>query len=215
MVTDVAKEWLPVVGVVVTAVAVVVGGVIARRNSQIFRAKAPHVIVSHEISHRQVGTRYVHIFVTAVLHNSSRVHIEFLDGFATIQQVRPVSDGDIERLYEQVFVEREQYGFQWAYLDWIRNRWGKDQLHVEPGEIETETFDFVVQRNVESVAVTTYFYNSRVVGNLSDHADLSGAQRRGRLLGRWLLAKGPLGWGRTTVYDMVATGKSGECAGGE
>ena len=202
MIAEFVNEWLAIVGALATTAAVIGGAIFAWRNTQIFRAKAPHVIITHEISHRLVGTQYVHIFVTAVLHNSSRVHIEFLDGFASVQQVNPISDADLELLYTQVFVDREHYGFQWPYLDWIRNRWEKDQLLVEPGEIETETFDFVVQRDVESVEITTYFYNSRVVGNLPDDVELSTVQRRGRLLGL-LPAEGPFGWGRTTVYDMV------------
>ena len=206
MITEFVNEWLAIIGALATTAAVIGGGIFAWRNTQIFRAKAPHVVITHEISHRPVGTQYVHIFVTAVLNNSSRVHIEFLDGFATIQQVNPISDADVELLYTQVFVDREHYGFQWPYLDWIKNRWEKDQLLVEPGEIETETFDFVVQRSVESVAITTYFYNSRVVGDLSDDVDLSTVQRRRRLLGLLLPAEGPFGWGRTTVYDMVVRG---------
>ena len=84
MITEFVNEWLAIIGALATTAAVVVGGILAWRNSQIFRAKAPHVVITHEISHRPVGSQYVHIFVTAVLHNTSRVHIEFLDGFASI-----------------------------------------------------------------------------------------------------------------------------------
>ena len=72
------RQWLPAIGSGATALAVVIGGVLAWRNAQIFRAKAPHIVIRHEISHRPLGTQYVHIFVTAILHNSSRVHVEFL-----------------------------------------------------------------------------------------------------------------------------------------
>ena len=112
MIAEFVNEWLAIVGALATTAAVIGGAISAWRNTQIFRAKAPHVIITHEISHRLVGTQYVHIFVTAVLHNSSRVHIEFLDGFASVQQVNPISDADVELLYTQVFVDREHYGFQ-------------------------------------------------------------------------------------------------------
>ena len=58
--------------------------------------------------------------------------------------------------------------YQWPPLDTLRLHWPKDGLLVEPGETETEIFDFVVQRDVRSVAITTYFYNSRVVGKIRD-----------------------------------------------
>ena len=201
--TEFVKEWLAIVGALATTAAVIGGGIFAWRNGQIFRAKAPHVIISHEVSHRLVGTQYVHIFVTAVLHNSSRVHIEFLDGFATVQQVRPVTDDDVERLYEEAFLDGEFAHLQWPLLDVLRHSWNRDGLLVEPGEIETETFDFIVQKDVESVAVRTYFYNGRVVGKVPDDTDLAQVRRRRRRFWRWLTVSGPLGWGRTTVYDIV------------
>ena len=205
-VTDLVRDWLTIVGAIVSIAVVIGGGVLARRNAQIFRAKAPHVVISHEISHRPLGSSYVHIFVTAALHNSSRVHIEFLDGFASIQQVNPISDSDVEALHEQVFVDREVADLQWADLALLRHRWNQDGFLVEPGEIDTETFDFVVGRDVESVAVTTYFYNARVVGKIDDETDLARVKRRKRLFRRWLTSRGPLGWGRTSVYDIVRQG---------
>ena len=203
MITEFVNEWLAIIGALATTAAVVGGGLFAWRNTQIFRAKAPHVVITHEISHRPVGTQYVHIFVTAVLHNSSRVHIEFLDGFVALRQVSPVADGDIERLYQQVFVAQEQGRFQWFDLDLLRHHWDQDSLLVEPGETETEIFDLVVRRDVESVAITTYFYNSRVVVQVQDNGELSEVRRRRRKLCPWRRVRGPLGWGRTTVYDIL------------
>ena len=203
MITEFVNEWLAIIGALATTAAVVGGGLFAWRNTQIFRAKAPHVVITHEISHRPVGTQYVHIFVTAVLHNSSRVHIEFLDGFVALRQVSPVAEGDIERLYQQVFVAQEQGRFQWFDLDLLRHHWDQDSLLVEPGETETEIFDLVVRRDVESVAITTYFYNSRVVVQVQDNGELSEVRRRRRKLCPWRRVRGPLGWGRTTVYNIL------------
>lgn len=203
--TAVIREWVAIVGGLAAVLAMVAGGVLAWRNSQIFRARSPHIITKHEISHRVIGTNYVHIFVTAILQNSSRVHVEFLDGFAIIQQVRPISDEDVEVLYEQVFVDQEFANVQWPDLGTLRHRWNRDGLLVEPGEIETENFDFIVQRGVESVAVTTYFYNSRVVGKIPDDTELDAVKRRKRRFRRWLDERGPAGWGRTSVYDIFET----------
>ena len=86
--------------------------------------------------------------------------------------MKPVSDYDVEYLYEQVFVDQDFGNLQWAPLDILRLHWPKDGLLVEPGETETEIFDFVVQRDVRSVAITTYFYNSRVVGKIPDDVKL-------------------------------------------
>lgn len=203
VVTTTVRDWLTIVGAILSIAVVIGGGILARRNAQIFRAKSPHVVISHEVSHRPVGNNYVHIFVTAVLHNSSRVHIEFLDGFAAIFQVSPATDDDVEYLYEEVFDIQQFANVQWPYLDGVRHRWDKDGLLVEPGETETEIFDFIVQKEVQSVIVNTYFYNSRVVGKIPDNIELDAAERRKRKFRRWMIEQGPLGWGRASVYDMM------------
>ena len=88
---------------VFTVAAILVGGFFAWRNAHIFRHNAPHVNVSHEIAHIFLSGEYVYIAVTATLHNTSRVNIEFLNGYSRIQQVTPIENEEIERLYGEAF----------------------------------------------------------------------------------------------------------------
>ena len=196
-------DWARTAQSLATVAAIVVGGFFAWRNLHLFRSREPHVTVSHQISHRPLGTKYVHIAVTATLHNSSRVNVEFRDGAFTLQQIAPVSGEDIERLYAQVFVDREQKYLQWATLDDTQRTWGEDELVVEPGESETETYEFIVSRDVESVVITTHFYNSRVLGKIPTGTQPQDAPRRRGRLRWWQEVRGPLGWGRTTIYDIM------------
>ena len=53
-----------------------VGGTFAYWRLQIFRTFEPHLSISHEVSHRQIGERYVHIALTSKLLNNSKVKIE-------------------------------------------------------------------------------------------------------------------------------------------
>ncbi len=196
------KDWASVVQAAVTFSALVIGGWFAWKKLEIFRAREPHVTISHDISHRLVGSKYTHIAVTAILHNTSRVNVEFFGGLSSIQRISPSPDEDIEQLYEEVFVVDEQEYIQWTTLEQIRRSWKKDGLIVEPGESETEMFEFLVSADVKSIAITTYFYNSRVLGKIAD-MDMRNAPRlRGKLL-RWQEARGPRGWNRTTIYDIL------------
>ena len=167
------------------------------------RARAPHVTISHEVSHRFVGTEYVHIAVTAILHNRSRVNIEFRDGLFIIQQIAPSLDEDVEELYASVFLDHEHEDLQWPTLEQARRAWDEDELIVEPRESETETFEFIVSTDVESIVITTYFYNSRVLGKIPDDIELRDAPRLRGKLRRWREVRGPRGWSRTTVYDIL------------
>ncbi len=154
-----AKDLAAIVQSGFTVVAIVVGGVLAFYKLQIFRDFEPHLTISNSISHRLLGTKYVHVAVTATLHNSSKVKVEIRSGFFRLQQLAPASDEEVERLYAQVFTNAEEEYLQWPILDQVRRSWNVGELIVEPGESHSETFEFVVATEIESVIIYTYFYN--------------------------------------------------------
>ena len=190
-----------------TVIAIIVGGVFAWRNAHIFRHREPHVNISHDISRLFLSDEYVYMVVTAMLHNTSRVNIEFLNGYSEIQQITPVSDEDVEELYVEAFLRSQDNPKPPGYVQWPTRgyypiSWGKDSLTVEPGEQEAETFEFIVSREIESVMITTYFYNPKVVGEIPNDADPKDAPRLRGTLRRWREVKGSRGWGRTSVFTV-------------
>ena len=164
-----------------TVVAIFSGGFFAYYKLQMFRDFEPHLTISHRVSHRPVGDSYVHIDVTAILHNSSKVQIEIRKGFFLLQQISPVSDESVESMYAQVFQDSTHDNLQWPTLDEITRAWSEAELIVEPGESHQEAYEFIVTTDVESVVVYTYFHNSR-------HSQHSQTVQ---------------GWHATTIYDMM------------
>jgi len=179
--TATSIEVLGIAQALVTIVAIVAGGSFAAYKWQVFRESEPHLTITHEVSFRRIGESYVHIAVTAVLGNNSRVQIELRDGFFVLQQVSPTSKEDVESLYAGVFLQREYDDIQWPILHNIRREWHESELIVEPGEIHPETIEFLVSEEVESVIIYTYFYNS-------SHMKGDRAAE---------------GWGATTVLDTI------------
>ena len=165
----------------VTVVAIVVGGVFAWFKLQAFRDFESHLTVTHEVHHRVISPNYVHIDVTAVLHNSSRVKIELREADFRLHQIAPQSDEDVESLYTAVFVEENYSYIQWPTLYEVQDTWDKGNLIIEPGESHRETHDFLLSAVVESVGVYTYFYNPQ----FSDGSQVAE------------------GWVARTVYDIV------------
>ncbi len=163
---------------IVTAAAICMGGAFAFYRIQLSRTFYPHMTIEHEISHRLVGTNYIHIAVTATLLNSSKVKIDLRKGFYLLQQISPTSDAVVESLYEQTFKGRNSQDIQWPTLDMVPRKWPTGELVVEPGESHRETFEFIVATGVESVMVYSYFYNSTSSGTSQ-------------------------GWASTTIYDIV------------
>ena len=168
---------------IATVTLICVGGIFAYRRLQLFRTFEPHLTISHEVAHRFIGDSYTHIDVTATLHNSSKVHLELREGFFLVQQISPESDEEIERMYAQVFINREQAEMQWAVLESLDISWEKSELVVEPGESHPESYDFIVSRAVKTVMIYTYFYNPRFSPS----------------------APSSEGWVASTVYDIVSS----------
>ena len=164
-------------------VAICLGGVFAYQRLQIFRTFEPHLTISHSIRHRFIGDSYVHIDVTATLHNSSKVQVELREGYSLLQLIAPETDEHIEDLYAQVFVEREYEDIRWTTLESFDRHWNPGELVVEPGESHPETHEFIVSRDVESVMIYTYFYDQRFAHD--------GDYERG--------------WLASTVYDVAVT----------
>ena len=164
----------------VTILAILVGGVLANRRLQIFRTFEPHLTITNKVSYRPIGESYVHVAVTATLHNSSKVKMEIREAFFRLQKIAPVSDDVVEVLYAEyaeAFEKREYKNIQWETLDEIPFTWDKDVVIVEPGEMHQETCELIVPNEVVSAIIYSYFYNSRV-------------------------PQVPHGWGATTVLDM-------------
>ena len=176
-----AKDLAGVVQSMITVVAIAAGGVFAFYKLQIFRDFEPHLNVSNSISHRRVGTKYVHVAVIATLHNSSRVEVELRRGFFRLQQLAPISDEGVESLYAQVFIDAEKEYLQWPILEEVPRVWDEGELIVEPGESHSETYEFIVEMGIESVIIYTYFYNPQ-------HSRHSRTAE---------------GWHATTIYDII------------
>lgn len=180
-----AKDVAGAVQAGVTAVAISAAAVFAAVKLQMFRDFEPHLTISHEVSHRPVGDRYVHIGVTAALRNSSRVMVELRRGYFLLQQIAPVSDEEVEFLYSQAFGSKEHQDIQWETLENVPRVWDKGALIVEPGETHPETCEFIISATVKSVIIYTYIYNPRFSHSSSR----------------------PEGWVATTFYGLSDRGE--------
>ena len=160
--------WLPditqagdlarIIQAAVTATAIVATGLFAAAKFQLFRESEPHLNITHEISRQEIGNRYAHLGVTAVLHNTSKVKIEILKATFALQQISPITDEMIEKLYAETH-DMETKGIEWPVLEEIEQNWNGNGLIIEPGETHRETQEFIVSRETKYVLIYTYFYN--------------------------------------------------------
>ena len=177
-----AKDISAIIQSSVAAAAIVTGGIFAYYKLQLFRDFKPHLTISHNICHRVLSDSYMHIDVTATLHNGSKVQIELRKGFSRLQGVAPVCDEEVESLYADTFEDRGHDALQWPTLDEVARAWNEGELIVEPGESHAETFEFIIGASVyDTVLIYTYFYNPTA------SQDVGSAR----------------GWHATTVHDIM------------
>lgn len=171
------------------AAALIIGGIIANAKLELFRHLEPHLTIAHTINHRPIGESYVHIDVTATLHNNSKVKVELREGLFRLQEIAPVLDDQEleERLAARNFISDDAAFVQWPTIGEFSCNWGNYNLIVEPGQVYRETVEFVVPKEIGTVAIHSLFQRA--------------APRR----------ETPQSWGMTTVYDMMiqASGKAG------
>ena len=101
----------------VTVVAIMAGGAFAIYRLRIFRTLEPHIAVSHTMSYRVVGDSYVHIFVTAVLHNGSRVEVGIQEATFALQMISPMTDFAVEVFSAEASERRKSELYSVAYLE--------------------------------------------------------------------------------------------------
>ena len=208
---DTFQFWTITIESVITIIAIVIAGIFAWRNGIIFRHRSPHINIAHDVTHRFISPSYTHLIVTATLHNSSRVKVEFRDGFVVLQKIAPLDDDELTQLYAQfsddaVSASEGAEDIQWETLDEMRNVWNKDEMMVEPGSAATLTIEFIVPKTIHAVLITTYLYNTRVMGKIDNaFADIDDAPKRKHWLLRWREIEGTRGWTRTTAYDIFHT----------
>lgn len=194
-------SWARIAQAIATVIALALGGIFAWRRGFIFRYQQPHVTISHDVTNRHIGHGYVHIEVTAALHNTSRVKVEFRDGLFTVEQLAPVDGEMAERLFEEIFDKDLYESPKWVILRERRLEWSRYGLIVEPGEKATVTFEHIVSDAIESVLITTFFYNTRVFGKIPSEMETRNIERRKQFWRPWR-ASGPRGWTRTTTHDI-------------
>ena len=146
--------------------------------------------VSHKISHRSIGDQYLHISVKSVLHNTSKVKIDVLNGFTIVQRIMPgLNEEDIKRMYDQVRSEKNCDFIQWPDIEKCNHSWKDDELIIEPGETRTTTCQFLRPNDVESIMVRTFFWKQGFSEG-SPYLDSPFSEGYAN------------GWGEATVYSI-------------
>lgn len=114
-------------------------------------------------------------------YDTSKVAIEVRRALFLLQRISPSTDEEIEKLYAEVFVDRDEGHIQWHTEDTLDRLWEPGELIVEPSESHAETYEFIISEEFKSVLIYSYFHNAL-------YSDDSRATK---------------GWDATSIYDIV------------
>ena len=174
------KDAAGIVQAVITAAAIIAGGIIAAYKLQLFRETEPHLTIAHTVSHRTMENGYVHIAVKAVLRNSSRVAVRLREGRFLLRHIATgLAAATSETAAETKSPVDNVLYPQLPVLDDASFDLGDHEISIEPGQTIQEVLQFVVPDGVTTVLIHYFFHDARFPDD-------------------------PLrGWGITDVYDII------------
>ncbi len=171
---------------VVTIAVIVAGAILAYYRLEIFRELHPHLTITQEVSSRKISDGYIHIAVRAILSNRSKVAIEITGGEFWIQHIAPFTDPDVENIYGRFgdisdeSIPDVSPPIPFPSIDMYELECTPGAFIIEPGQIDSETYEFIISNEYQTVSLTAFFEDSTSRSN----------------------SEGPQGWTATSVYDL-------------
>lgn len=148
-----------IVGGVGTLILLGIGGKFAVYQFRLFRHHEPHLNVEQTVTHHQVSPNYVAIAVTAHLRNNSRVVVRIREALFRIQKFSGFENIAIETMFRHAFVFRSGNIIEWPTLQEVHRFWDPGEIAIEPSGIHSESYEFIVASDVETIMVYSLFCN--------------------------------------------------------
>lgn len=171
------KDLTDIIQSIVTVLAIFVGAHLYFKR----RRRFPRVKITHQVADKLILSDKIFLRLVVTIVNQGEVLLSLESGFVGVQQVVPCPkalldsidrDGDI--------VEDGKHEAAWDTLAEKDIIFKRSEREIEPGEEEEFSFDFLIDSNVKTVIVYSYFKNESK-------------------------KKRDIGWNKTTIYDLSSS----------
>ena len=174
------KNIIEVVASVLTLFAIIFGGIWSYLLFIRTRQKYPSANISQEITYRAISDDKLWLRVSVTLQNTGKVLLSLVYGQSWIQKVLPLDKATLEKVLSGQYPARKgEVEIEWPLLSTQHVDWKKGDREIEPSESDQVHFDFILDSEVKTIVVYSYFRNAKKI-------------RR----------KGELGWLVTRTYDL-------------
>lgn len=172
------KDIVTVIQTVVTTIAIFVAGFWTYFVFVKKRQRFPRASISHNIFYKDISGGKLFLNVKTAISNTGDVLLCLESGVVRVQQILPVPK-NIDNLIRQGYdpVPEDRTEVDWPLIGTRSFTWEKGTCEIEPGEHDNFVADYVIDANVQLIAVYSYFKN---------------AKKRNR----------DIGWGTTTIYEI-------------
>lgn len=172
------KEYIETTASALTLFAVIIGGIWTYMLFVKTRQKYPSGNISQVIQHRTLSETMVWLRVTITIQNTGKVLLSLVRARTWVQQILPADEDIMEKVKEYEQAGGDKIEIQWPALDDKVIDWAEgDYVEIEPGEQDQIIFDFILEREVQTVVAYSYLKN---------------ITKRKR----------EIGWSLTTTYDL-------------
>jgi hypothetical protein len=170
--TDVVKN-------IVTAAAVIVGGVWAYWRFVRERARWPRASVELLFEERQLSSGLALLNVTVRICNEGKGLMELTKIRLDLHRVKPIDGKAKNRIGADNFHRPEATEADWPLIQHLVRSFGEDAAELEPSETDTFSFDFFLEEPTETVQAYAFVDNKKKKHGTHE-----------------------LGWAVTALYDL-------------
>ena len=155
------KDIADIVAAGFTVLAIIVGGgwgyVLFVRKRQ----KYPRANTKHEITHLQIADGKLLLHVDVTISNVGDVLISLVSGIIRIQQILSPSPELMDAIKERGDPVKEgSREIEWPLIVERPSAWASGEFEIEPGESEQIPYDFIINADVQTVEVYSYYKNT-------------------------------------------------------
>ncbi len=126
------------------------------------REKFPRADLSHSLTHRLLGNGYRLLHLDVKVSNTGEGLLSFVSGRAWVQQILPPPQELMEALRKsQDPIKKGDTQYLWPLLAARETDWQRAPIELEPGESNQIVYDFLVDREAETIEIYTYFKNAQ------------------------------------------------------
>lgn len=173
------KVFVDIIQSSITVIAIIVGGFWSYMLFVSRRQKYPRMKVEHYVSCRSVVEAKSLLSVDIIVSNTSEVLLSLMSWEINARQMLPPC-AELFRIITDENQKQQEQGRQiieWQTIASREDHWKNGNFEIEPGEQHQIHLDFVINTNVQTLLVESYFRNMK---------------KRGR----------QIGWSLSTIHDL-------------